>query len=59
MNNPHPPKPTPPTDDERLRQALLAIRQAFYSAADELGRLYDLERPCKRCDRERRQGARQ
>lgn len=43
------------TEAERQRRALLAIRQAFYSAADELGRLYDLERPCRECERRRRE----
>lgn len=36
--------------DDRLRRIVLVIRQACYFIADELGKEYDLSRPCKQCD---------
>jgi hypothetical protein len=51
-----PPQPATTEADERLRRAVMAIRQAFYSAADELGRLYGYDRPCKVCEERRRTG---
>jgi hypothetical protein len=56
MNSQPTAEPALLSDSERLRLALLAVRQLAYGLADELGRLYDLERPCKRCERERRHG---
>ncbi len=35
----------------RLRRLMLVIRQACYFIADEMGKEYGMERPCKRCER--------
>ncbi len=50
------PQPAPEESaDERLRRVVLIVRQGLYGIADELGRVYGLDRPCKDCDRRRRQ----
>lgn len=43
---------SPPEADQRLRRLVMIVRQACYFVADELGKEYGLERPCKRCERE-------
>jgi hypothetical protein len=49
-------KPTAAAQDSetRLRRIVMIARQGLYFVADELGKEFGLERPCKRCERERR-----
>lgn len=44
--------------EARVRRLVMVVRQACYFIADELGKEYGLERPCKRCTVEHRREAR-
>lgn len=45
----------PPSEDAgaQLRRIALIVRQGLYFVADEIGREYGMQRPCK-CDQDRR-----
>ncbi len=47
-----------PTAEERLRRVAMILRQGLYFVADELGREFGIERPCKSCDEQRRRDRR-
>lgn len=51
LRNAQPPQ-TEATRDDRVRRIVMIVRQACYFVADELGKEYGLERPCKRCERD-------
>lgn len=40
--------------EARLRRVVMIVRQGLYFVADELGKEYGLERPCKQCEQRRR-----